>query len=151
MTTVFDVPPDILIEAVADDLRKEEKARPPEWAAFVKTGVHREKSPQDPDWWFGRLAAILRKVYVNGPIGTSRLAAEFGGRRDRGSAPYHPAKGSRSVVREGLAQLEALGYVQKADKSGRVVTPQGKSYLDNRAHGILKRLSDERPELVKYL
>jgi small subunit ribosomal protein S19e len=150
MTTVYDVPPDVLISVVARDLRKSKKVRPPEWASFVKTGTHREKAPVERDWWYTRMAAILRKVYVRGPVGTERLAAEFGGRRDRGSAPYHPTKGGRSIVRECLNQLEALGYVQKVDKKGRVITPRGQSYLDNKAHEILARLSKERPELAKY-
>ncbi len=151
MTTVYDVPPDALIESVARDFRKSKKVKPPEWASFVKTGVHREKSPADREWWYTRLAAVLRKVYVLGPIGTERLASEFGGRRDRGSAPYHPRKGSRAVIRECLKQLEGLEYVRKVDGGGRKVTPQGHSYLDNRAHEILKRHSKERPELAKYL
>lgn len=151
MTTVHDVPPVLLIEALAADLRKSGKAEPPEWARYTKTGVHREKSPEDPAWWYKRLASLLRKVYVNGPIGTERLASEFGGRRDRGSAPYHPRKGGRSIVREGLSQLEALGYVRKENNRGRVVTSQGQSYVDNRAHGILERLAKEQPALAKYL
>jgi small subunit ribosomal protein S19e len=150
MTTVYDVPPDVLIAEVAKDLKKSKKVKPPEWSAYVKTGVHREKSPVDQDWWYTRLAAILRKVYVRGPVGTERLAAEYGGRRDRGSAPYHPRKGSRSIIRECLNQLEELGYVQKVNKKGRAITPKGQSYLDNKAHEVLTRLSKERPELTKY-
>lgn len=151
MTTVYDVPPDLLVASLAEDLRKAAAVTPPEWAAYAKTGVHREKAPEDPDWWYRRLAAILRKVYVGGPVGTERLAAAFGGRRDGGSVPYHPRKGSRSVVRECLAQLESLGYVEKANNRGRVITPKGRSYLDNRAHEILQNLAVEKPELTKYL
>lgn len=151
MTTVYDIPPNHLIEAVAAELKKSKKVKPPEWAPFVKTGVHTEKSPVDRNWWYTRLAAILRKVYVMGPVGTERLAAEFGGRRDRGSAPYHPRKGSRSVIRECLKQLENLEYVQKIDGGGRAITPQGHSYLDNKAHEILKGLAETQPDLTKYL
>lgn len=151
MTTVYDVPPALLVEAVAADLRKEKQAEPPGWAAFAKTGVHREKSPSDPGWWHTRLAAVLRKVYVSGPVGTERLAGEFGGRRDAGSAPYHPRKGSRSVIRRCLTQLEGLGYVQKLEKGGRAISPQGRSYLDGKAREIMKRMAKRRPELAKYV
>ncbi len=151
MTTVFDVPPGALIEAVADDLKKSKKAQPPDWAAFAKTGVHREKAPQDRAWWYTRMAAILRKVYLRGPVGAERLAGEFGGRRDRGSAPYHPRKASRNVVRTCLKQLEDLKYVQRVDRGGRIVTPAGRSYLDNKANEILSRLAKEEPALEKYL
>lgn len=151
MTTVYDVPPDDLIALVAADLQKSKKAAPPEWAPFVKTGVHREKAPQDPAWWYTRLAAILRKVYLRGPVGTERLAGAFGGRRDLGSAPYHPRKGSRSVVRTCLQQLEDLKYVQTVEGGGRTITAAGQSYLDNKAHEILTRMAKEKPALEKYL
>ncbi len=151
MTTVFDVPPQDLIHVVAADLKKSKTAKPPEWAGYVKTGVSRESSPVNRDWWFTRLAAIFRKVYVKGPIGTERMAAEFGGRRDRGSAPYHPRKGSRAVIRECLAQLEALEYVKKTNQGGRVVTPKGHAYLDSKAHDVMTRLVKQKPELKKYV
>src|SRR6266571_5049029 len=108
MTTAYDVPPTLLIERLKERLQKEGKIKPPEWAPFARTGVHTEKAPVQPDWWYRRVAAVLRKVYMHGPVGTSRLAAEFGGRRDDGSAPYHPRKGSRSIAREAMQQLEAI-------------------------------------------
>ena len=151
MTTVYDVPPDRLVEAIASDLQKADEATPPSWAPFVKTGVHREKSPSQADWWHTRLAAVLRKVYLRGPVGTERLAGEFGGARDAGSSPYHPRKGSRSVVRTCLTQLEDLGYVTKESKGGRSVTPKGQSYLDGKAREVMTALAKDRPELVKYL
>src|SRR2546427_2767587 len=99
MTTAFDVPPDLLIERLGAALKTGGKATPPEWAPFVRTGLHTEKAPQDRDWWFRRLAAVFRRVYTMGPIGTSRLAAEFGGRARRGSPPPPPPQGSRAEHR----------------------------------------------------
>lgn len=151
MTTVHDVPPQDIIDAVAADLKKAKEVSPPEWAAFVKAGVHREKAPMETDWWYTRLAAVFRKVYVKGPLGTKRMAAEYGGRRDRGSAPYHPRRGSRSIVRECLNQLENLGYVQKTEKGGRMITAKGHAYLDGKARQIMTRLAKERPDLEKYV
>ncbi len=151
MTTPHEVPPDLLIKQLAEDFKAEEAAKPPAWAPFVKTGIHREKSPTNRDWWYGRLAAVLRKVYLRGPVGTERLAAEFGGKRDDGSAPKHPRQGSRSIVRECLQQLEKLGYVKTLERKGRVVTPKGQALLDKRSRDILSKISSERKELQKYL
>lgn len=150
MTTVYDVPPGILIERLKEQLEKEGKVKPPEWAPFARTGAHTEKAPVQKDWWYRRLAAVLRKVYLNGPVGATHLAAEFGGRRDDGSAPYHPVRGSRSIAREAMQQLEALGYVSKIEKKGRVITPQGRKVLDRLATEILKDLAKSNPELTKY-
>lgn len=150
MPTVYDVPPALLIERLKDQLQQEGKAKPPEWAPFARTGVHTQKAPSQADWWYRRVAAVLRKVYVLGPVGTSRLSAEFGGRRDDGSAPYHPRRGSRSIAREAMQQLEALGYIAKTEKKGRIMTPQGRRLLDKLATEILKELARANPELTKY-
>ena len=151
MTTIYDVPADKLIDAAARHLASVPEMRPPEWAAFVKTGVHREKPPVRKDWWHVRSAAVLRKVYMHGPIGTERLAAEFGGNRDGGSAPKHPRAGSRNIIRKSLQQLKAAGLVADEPKNkGKIITPKGQSLLDNTAHDVLKELVAKQPELGKY-
>lgn len=148
MVTVYDVPADKLIERVAKELKG--KVEPPAWAIWVKTGRHREKSPERDDWWYVRLASVLRKIYIVGPIGTSRLAAEYGGKADRGSARYHAVKGSRNIIRKCMQQLETLGYVQKT-KEGRVITPAGRSFLDRMAYEVMKELVKENKDLEKYM
>ncbi len=130
MVSVYDIDPDVFIKELAERLKKE--VTPPEWAKWVKTGIHREKGPVNDDWWYIRLASVFRKIYILGPIGISRLAGEYGGKVDRGTKPYHAAKGSRSIVRKCFQQLESLGYVTK-DKKGRVLTQKGRSYLDKLA------------------
>jgi small subunit ribosomal protein S19e len=150
MTTVYDVPPNLLIERLEKKLKSEAGLKPPDWATFVKTGTHKEKAPVQPDWWYSRLAAILRKTYLYGPIGSSRLAAEFGGKKDRGSAPYIAVRGSRSIARTCLRQLQENGLIESKDHKGRVVTPKGRKLLDNLAHEILLELTKEKSELKKY-
>jgi len=130
MVSVYDIDPDVFIKELAERLKNE--VSPPEWAKWVKTGIHREKGPVNDDWWYIRLASVFRKIYILGPIGISRLAGEYGGKVDRGTKPYHAAKGSRSIVRKCFQQLESLGYVTK-DKKGRVLTQKGRSYLDKLA------------------
>ena len=73
MTNVYDVPTQELITLTAAKLKKEGKIEPPEWSDYVKTGVHREKAPIEEDWWFIRSAAVLRKIYIKGPIGVERM------------------------------------------------------------------------------
>lgn len=150
MTTVYDVPAAALIEEAAKRLKENEALQPPAWAAYVKTGTHREKPPVEDEWWHVRVAAILRKVYADGPIGTERLRAHFGGYRDRGSKPNRAVRGSGSIVRKALQQLEAAGLVQNIQAQGRVVTPQGRSLLDNTAHAVRQDLQATLPALTKY-
>lgn len=150
MPTPYEVPANLLIARVADRLKQEGKIAPPDWSKYAKTGVHREKSPLNPDWWYERVAAILRKVYIKGPIGSSRLAAEFGGRVDRGVKPYRARKGSRSIARHSLRQLEEAGYLEKLQKRGRVISPSGRRLLDKLSREILNELAKENVELAKY-
>ena len=148
MTTVYDVPATPLIKQVAGKLKGESAIQPPAWAPFVTTGIHAEKPPVEADWWHTRAAAVLRKVYTMGPIGTQRLRAEFGGSRDRGSKPNRAKSGSGSVVRECLQQLEKAGFVENVKGEGRRVSAKGRSLLDNSAHEVRQTL--EIPGLAKY-
>ncbi|NOQ53359.1 MAG: 30S ribosomal protein S19e [Thermoplasmata archaeon] len=150
MTTVYDVPPQLLIDQTAAKLQEYEQIAPPEWAADVKTGTHVETQPVQENWWHIRTAAVLRKVYVNGPIGTERLAAEFGGSKDRRAKPYKAVKGSRSIIRHVLQQLEAAELVAADKNRGRMITPKGQSLLDNVARAVMKGLASKEPELSKY-
>lgn len=150
MTTVYDVPAEPAIREVAAQLKNEKAIQPPEWAAFVKTGRHREKPPEDPDWWYVRLAAVLRKVAMLGPIGSERLAALYGGAKDRGSKPDQATAGSGSIARTALQQLEEADLVVNIKGRGRQVTPKGRKLLDNAAHTVKQELVKTLPGLAKY-
>lgn len=149
MTTVYDVPAEMLINNVAQKLKTDEKAKPPEWASYAKTGAHKELSPDNADWWFVRCASILRRVYIDGPVGISRLRSFYGGRHRNGVRPIHFSKGSGSIAREALQQLEKSGFV-KAQKTGRVISPHGQSFLDNAANEVKIELTKTNPALAKY-
>lgn len=148
MTTVYDVPPDHIIRRVAEELKKKKEIVPPAWAAFAKTGVHKEMPPEDPDWWFIRAAAVLRRVYVDGPLGVERMRSFYGGNKNRGSKPNAFRKGSGSILRKSLQQLEAAGLVIH-DKTGRRVSPAGMSFLDNLSAEVLKNPPAPVPRRTK--
>jgi len=148
MTTVYDVPPDHIIRRVAEELKKKKEIVPPAWAAFAKTGVHKEMPPEDPDWWFIRAAAVLRRVYVDGPLGVERMRSFYGGNKNRGSKPNAFRKGSGSILRKSLQQLEAAGLVIH-DKTGRRVSPEGMKFLDNLSKEVLTNPPAPVPKRVK--
>ncbi|AKB77077.1 SSU ribosomal protein S19e [Methanosarcina horonobensis HB-1 = JCM 15518] len=149
MTTVFDVPAAEMIDKLAGILKENEKIVPPEWAGNVKTGVHKELPPNNDDWWYVRCGAVLRKIYTDGPIGIERLRSVYGGKKDNGSKPFHKAKGSGSIARKTVQQLEAAGFLQKV-KDGRTVSAKGRSMMDNAAHELKQELLEKIPELAKY-
>ena len=150
MPTVYDIPANILIRRLAQDLKSREEIAPPEWMQFVKTGAHKERAPDDPDFWFVRCASILRKVYLNGPIGTEKLRIEYGGRKRRGVKPNKFQKGSGAIVRTALQQLERAGFITKRATKGREMTDIGRSYMDKLSSTLKQELSKAIPELEKY-
>lgn len=137
MVTVYDVRPNPLIETTADHLENEiEAVDAPEWSEYVKTGVDRERAPQQENWWYLRSAAILRKVYMDGPVGVERLRSAFGAKYRRGHQTEHFSKASGKVVRSALQQLEEAGLVELEEGEGRAITADGQSLLDNLAHDV---------------
>ncbi|VVB87434.1 30S ribosomal protein S19e [uncultured archaeon] len=149
MTTVYDVPAEMLINNVAQKLKTDQKTKPPEWASFAKTGAHKELSPDNADWWFVRCASILRRVYMDGPVGVSRLRSFYGGRHRNGVKPIHFSKGSGSIAREALQQLEKAGFI-KTQKTGRSISQQGQSFLDDSANEVKSELIKTNPAIAKY-
>src|SRR5674536_304535 len=87
MTTLYDVSATKLIELTAMKLKDDERFAPPEWAAWVKTVVHKEHPPQNDDWWYVRCAALLRRIAIDGPVGTQRLRSVYGGKTDNSVKP----------------------------------------------------------------
>ena len=146
MSEVQKVPPALLIEELAKYLRENlsDIVKPPPWAIIVKTGPGKERPPARKDWWYVRCAAILRKLYLYGPVGVGSLRTAFGCRQRPG------AKG-REHFRKALQQLEQAGLVEKQGNRGRVLTPKGRSLLDRLAHKIFRELQKNMPELKKYL
>lgn len=150
MPTVYDIPSNILIRRLAQDLKSRDEIAPPDWAPFVKTGAHKERAPDDADFWFVRCASILRKIYLNGPLGTEKLKIEYGGRNRRGTKPNKFRKSGGAIIRTALQQLERAGFVKKRGTLGREMTDIGRSYMDKLSAVLKTELSEAIPELAKY-
>lgn len=141
MTHIMLVNANSLIKQAAEELKKQKLVEPTEWSKFVKTGHHKERLPEDPDWWYLRSAAILRSVARLGPVGTEKLRTKYGGKKNRGHKPEHVYKASGSVIRKILQQLEKAELIKQTeigDHKGRVLTPKGTSFLDKLAVNIAK-------------
>jgi len=139
MTTVHDVEPEKLINAISKDFKGKEEFKAPEWTKWVKLGRHKEKPPMNRDWWSTRLAAVLRAVSVKGPIGIEKLRTKYGGRKKFSRKPKRFVKASGNVIRKLMQQLETTGLVEKdKNKKGRIITKKGQSMLDKTAARLVK-------------
>jgi small subunit ribosomal protein S19e len=98
-----------------------------------------------------RSASVLRKIYLKGHTGVTRLADEYGGKRDRGSSPYHARSGSRSIAREIVQQLEKSGLLESKKPRGRHVSAAGMKLMAAVSRDVLKGLAEKDPALARYL
>ena len=135
MSNIFDVKGSELVKLAAQRLKG--RIQKPTYVDFVKSGANKERPPQDPDFYFVRSASILRQVYINGPVGVSRLRTRYGSSKGHRVHRHHHAESGGSVIRDAFASLESLNYIKKT-KKGRVITPEGKSFLDKLSKEITK-------------
>lgn len=133
MTTIYDIDPKELIGKATEELKKLETVKMPKWAIFVKTSSARERHPVNKDWWYIRAASVLRKIYMKGPIGVSKLRKDYGGKARRGHKKNRVYLGSGKIIRVILQQLEKAEFIKQEEKKGhkgRVCTSKGKKFLN---------------------
>lgn len=128
--TVRDISAEKFISAYAEVLKNNDKFVVPKWADLVKTGVHKELAPYDPDWYFIRAAAIVRKVYLRQGTGVGALSKRFGGNYRRGAAPERHQDAARGLIRTILINLDDLKITESASKGGRKISRVGQQALD---------------------
>ena len=151
MPTPYDVPASEFIPRLTKYIKDNvDQVQPPAWSSIAKTSTHTQLQPQNPDWWFTRAASILRKVYIDGPVGIEHLRADYGGRKSLGVRRQHARKGGGSNVRKILQQLEAAGLVEKTKADGRALTKEGRRALDKIAAEAKEELEKTLPEMKKY-
>ena len=139
MVTVRDVNARKLVWAVKEELKQVKDIEPPAWSRYAKSGVSRQRPSEQPDFWYIRGASVMRRIYLDGPVGVEKLRTFYGGRKRRRTKPARFKKSSGSVIRKLLQQLETAGFVEKAKKSsGRKITPKGRKFLDNIANKVAK-------------
>ena len=137
--SIFLVEPEILIQLIAQKLKDYPEISPPEGSEFWKTAFFKELAPVDHEnFWYIRAASLMRKINKLGSCGVNRLRKKYGGRNRKGSGLNHSAKGAGKIIRVALQQLEDANLLQKSEKGGRKLTPEGKSLLERTAYSILR-------------
>lgn len=140
MVSVREVDTQKFNSLLKEELKKIKEISQPAWSYFVKSGVHKERPPEQEDFWYIRSVAILRRLYLNGSVGVERLRSYFGGRKRRGHKPARFRKASGAIIRKILQQLEVAGLIEKnANKKGRKLSSQGRKLLDRIAYEVSKQ------------
>eukprot|EP00483_Globobulimina_turgida_P003751 UN03757 len=128
---VKDVNGHLFNRQLAKQLKKGGEASPPEWIDCVKSGYSRELPPNNPDWYYVRMASIGRKIYLRCPQGVGGLARSYGNKNTRrGVRPGRKARGARKICRHALQEYEKMGFMKKAER-GRRLTKKGRKFFDD--------------------
>jgi len=148
MVTVRDVDARKLVLAVKEELKRFKEVQPPVWSMYAKSSVNRQRPPEEGDFWYIRGASLMKRIYIDGPVGVEKLRTFYGGRKRRRTKPARFKKSSGSVLRELLQQLEAAGFVEKEKNNfGRKITPKGRKFLDNIANKVAKTSQASQNEI----
>lgn len=138
--SIYVVEPGRLIQLLAEKLKEFPEIKPPEGSQFWKTAFYKQLAPIDSEnFWYIRCASLLRKIKKYGPIGVNKLRRLYGGRNRRGPGLNHSAKGSGKIIRVALQQLENANLIEKHEKKGRILSPEGTSLLERMAYNIIRK------------
>ncbi|TOF77140.1 30S ribosomal protein S19e, partial [Vibrio parahaemolyticus] len=85
--SVKDVSQQGFTKAFAEFLKKSGKVKVPDWADLVKTAKFKELAPYDDDWFYTRVAAVARHIYMRSPVGVGSVQKMFGARQSRSCCP----------------------------------------------------------------
>jgi len=118
---------------LAEALKKIPELKKPEWVDYVKSGVAKERTPEDDDFWYKRTASILKQLYIRGVVGVGKLRTKFGSKKSRGVKPARFRKAGGKIIRSILQQAEKAGLVEKINNRqfGRRLSEKGRNFLDS--------------------
>lgn len=128
MEQVYRTPAVPLLNAIVDVLKTNESITLPQNYDLIKTGFGRQYSPDSPDWFYTRMAAIVRQAMCKGRVSLKGLAFRYGNRKNRGVRPSCFAKASNFVNGSAIAELEKIGWINFADKDN-ILTESAKEVL----------------------
>ena len=124
---------------LAEALKKVPEFKVPEWVGFVKSAPSKERPVDDVDFWYKRIASILRQLYKRKSVGVNRLRTRYGSKKNKGFAPEKFKKAGGKIIRTILQQCDAAGFTEvvkpvrgvKERKPGRKLTDKGKEFMED--------------------
>ncbi|KAI5170372.1 small subunit ribosomal protein S19e [Pancytospora epiphaga] len=128
MEQVFRVRATPLLQAIEDILKNNEKINLPKDHDLIKTGSGRQFSPEQSDWFYKRMAAIVRQAMCKGRVSLTGLGYRYGNRKNRGVRPSGFARGSNFVNGAAIAELEKIGWFSFSNKDD-ILTSEAKAVL----------------------
>ena len=134
--TVKDVPANKWVRAMASHLKQSGKLFVPNCTEYIKQSSANDRGPQNPDWYYYRCAAVLRRIYQRPGVGYGGLSKPFGMKKNNGSRPEHFVRASKGPLHWVCKSLEGMKLIQKGKVSGRVITREGRRKADAIAFNV---------------
>ena len=134
--TLRDVSANKWIRAMAQHLKQSGKLFVPSCTELVKQSHGNQRAPQNPDWYFYRCAAVLRRIYVRPGTGYGGLSKAFAIKKNNGSRPEKTVRASTGLLHWACRSLEGLKLIGKGKESGRILTKDGRRKCDAIAFNV---------------
>ncbi|KAF0990529.1 hypothetical protein HZS_5668 [Henneguya salminicola] len=140
MPGVRDVDQSVFVERFASVLKRKQVVEAPSFTLYCKTSHGKELAPYNKDWFFVRMAALARRLYIDSNMGVGYFKKIYGTGKRNGTRPKHHVSGSGSVARKALQALEKLNIVKIDDENGgRIMTSSGRKEMDALANKMLSK------------
>lgn len=127
-----------LIEAIKETLKSKNDIKLPENYDLIKTSHGKQYSPEDPNWFYVRMASIVRTVMCKGSVSLKTLARKHSCRKNGGVRPSRYAKASDFVNASAVEQLIKIGWFNFQSKND-ILTSNAKEVLGE----IIEKINHE--------
>ncbi|KAM0681100.1 Rps19ep [Glugoides intestinalis] len=138
MESVYRVKAIPLVAAIKETLKNMSEIELPKNHDLIKTSHGKQYSPEDPNWFYTRMASVVRAAMRKGSVSLKGLARKYSCRKNAGVRPSRYSKGSDFVIQSAIEQLVKIGWFSFSNKKD-VLTKTAKEVLGE----ILEKVSNE--------
>lgn len=125
---IYEVRPEKFNEALKSYIKSTNKVVPPQDHDIMKTGEGRQQAPTEDDWYFTRMASIMRQISIRGEVTPEFLAEKYGNRKNRGCRPSKYVGAYRELGVSVLENLKNMGWIN-TESSQDMLTEKGKTVV----------------------
>ncbi|CAD26072.1 40S RIBOSOMAL PROTEIN S19 [Encephalitozoon cuniculi GB-M1] len=124
---IYEVMPEKFNEALKSYLKSTNEVVPLQDHDIMKTGEGREQAPIEEDWYFTRMASIVRQISIKGAVTSEFLAKRYGSLKNRGCRPSKYVGAYPEIGESVLENLKNMGWINEHPKD--MLTEKGKTIV----------------------
>lgn len=125
---IYEVRPERFNAALKSYFKSCNRVALPQDYDIIKTGEGRELAPNDDDWYYMRMAAVVRQIAKNGAVTSEFLASRYGCVKNRGCRPSKYVPAYREIGDSVLENLKNMGWVDLSNTKD-MLTEQGRTVV----------------------